>query len=132
MSNDSFPCTIVYRESEVFYDATVRLKSSERGRLGDTRVGFALEFDPMHPFRGTHTTVNLDRSGYGRGTTGSGYGHSEIVTWHIFNRAGGIPSMYNDIVYIIAPRPAHTGSAILTMAEFNDVWSDSQFADGAA
>ena len=131
MSNDFLPCTVVYRESEVFYDAKVRLKSSERGRFDDNRVGFALEFDPMQKFRGAHTGINIDRSGYGRGTTGNGYGHSEIISWHMFNRAGGVPSMYNDMIYVIAPRSAHTGSGVLTMAEFNDVWADSQFDNGA-
>jgi hypothetical protein len=131
MSNDGFPCTVVYRESEFFYDATVRLKSSERGRFDDRRVGFALQFDPMHKFRGAHTGITIDRSGYGRGTTGNGYGHSEIVSWHMFNRAKGVPSMYNDMIYVIAPRAAHTGSGILTMAEFNDVWADSQYDHGA-
>ena len=132
MSNDTLPCTVVYRESEVFYDATVRLKSSERGRPADSRLGFAVSFDPMHLFRGAHGTVNLDRSAYGRGTTSSGFGQSDIVTWHFMNRAGGVPSMYNDLVYLIAPRSVHNGSSQLTMAEFNDVWCDSQFPNGAA
>ncbi|MDB6175854.1 MAG: exported protein of unknown function [Chthoniobacteraceae bacterium] len=131
MSNDGFPCTIVYRENEVFYDATVRLKSSMRGRFADIRLGFAIGFDPMHVFRGAHEGINLDRSGYGRGTTGSGNGQSEIIDWHFFNRAGGIPSMYNDLAYLIAPRNVHTGSAMLTMAEFNDVYLDSQYSGGA-
>ncbi|MEO7319271.1 MAG: lamin tail domain-containing protein, partial [Chthoniobacteraceae bacterium] len=132
MSNDYLPCTVVYRESEVHYDAAVRLKSSERGRPADIRLGFAVTFDPMHLFRGTHGTVNLDRSAYGRGTPGSGFGQSDIVTWHFMNRAGGVPSMFNDLVYLIAPRSVHNGSAQLTMAEFNDIWCDSQFPDGAA
>ena len=132
MSNDMLPCTVVYRESEVYYDAAVRLKSSERGRPADIRLGFAVTFDPMRPFRGTHTTVNLDRSSYGRGTTGSGFGQSDIVSWHFMSRAGGVPSMYNDLAYLIAPRSVHNGSAQLTMAEFNDVWCDSQFPNGAA
>lgn len=132
MSNDFLPCTIVYRESEVFYDASVRLKSSQRGRPADIRLGFAINFDPMQPFRGAHTSINLDRSGYGRGTVGSGFGHSEIVTWHFMQRAGGVPSMWNDIGFVIAPRSTHNGSAILTMAEFNDVWADSSFVDGAS
>lgn len=132
MSNGYFPCTIVYRESEVFYDAKVRLKSSQRGREADVRVGFAIEFDPMQKFRGAHTGINIDRSGYGRGTTGNGYGHSEIISWHMFNRAGGVPSMYNDMIYVIAPRSAHTGSGVLTMAEFNDVWAESQYENGAS
>jgi hypothetical protein len=110
----------------------VRLKSSQRGRPADIRLGFAVNFDPMQPFRGAHTSINLDRSGYGRGTVGSGFGHSEIITWHFMQRAGGVPSMWNDIGYVIAPRSAHNGSAILTMAEFNDVWADSTFENGAS
>ncbi len=131
MSNDTLPATVIYRESEVFYHARCRLKSSQRGRLADIRLGFAVDFDPTEPFRGKHLTVNLDRSSYGRGTTNNGYGQSEIFHWHFFNRAGGIPSMYNDLVYLISPRPAHTGSAQLTMAEFNDPYLDGQWPGGA-
>jgi hypothetical protein len=131
MSNDTLPATVVYRENEVFYDARIRLRSSERGRLGDVRLGFYISFDPMHRFRGVHPVVNLDRSGYGRGTTGTGYGQSDITSWHFFNRAGGIPSMFNDLVYFVAPRATHTGSAQLMMAEFNDAYLDGLYADGA-
>jgi len=131
MSNDTLPATIIYKESEVFYDARFRLKSSQRGRLGDVRLGFVAEFDPMHKFRGKMLTVNFDRSSYGRGTPGSGYGQSELWNWHFFNRAGGIPSMYNDMVYLIAPRSTHTGSSSLTMAEFNDPYLDGQWTGGA-
>ncbi len=131
MSNDTLPATIIYKESEVFYDARFRLKSSQRGRLGDVRLGFVAEFDPMHKFRGKMLTVNFDRSSYGRGTPGSGYGQSELWNWHFFNRAGGIPSMYNDLVYLIAPRSSHTGSSTLTMAEFNDPYLDGQWDNGA-
>jgi hypothetical protein len=112
MSNDTLPCTVIYKESEIFYNARCRLKSSQRGRLADVRLGFAIDFDPAQPFRGVMTTVNLDRSSYGRGSPGSGYGHGEIINWHFFSRASGIPSMYNDMVYLIAPRSAHTGSSI--------------------
>ena len=131
MSNDTLPATVIYRESEVFYDARCRLKSSQRGRLADVRLGFAVDFDPMQPFRGKNLTVNLDRSSYGRGTTNNGYGQSDLFNWHFFNRAGGVPSMYNDLVYLISPRSAHTGSAQLTMAEFNDPYLDGQWTDGA-
>ena len=131
MSNDTLPCTVIYKESEIFYNARCRLKSSQRGRLADVRLGFAIDFDPAQPFRGVMTTVNLDRSSYGRGSPGSGYGHGEIINWHFFSRASGIPSMYNDMVYLIAPRSAHTGSSTLTMAEFNDQYLDGQWDNGA-
>ena len=131
MSNDFLPATVIYKESEVFYDAQCRLKSSERGRPADIRLGFAVQFDPMQPFRGKMLSVNLDRSSYGRGTTSSGYGQSELWNWHFFSRAGGIPSCYNDLVYVISPRSAHTGSAMLTMSEFNDPYLDGQWDNGA-
>lgn len=131
MSNDALPATVIYKENEVFYDATCRLKSSERGRPADIRLGFALEFDPTHLFRGKMLTVNLDRSSYGRGTPNSGYGQGELWNWHFFARAGGIPSCYNDLVYLISPRPAHTGSAMMTMSEFNDPYLDGQWDNGA-
>lgn len=137
MSNHSMPATVVYRDSEVFYDAAVSLKSSQRGRLGDSRVGFSVDFDPMHLFRGAHENVNLDRSSIGRGSqgsagggTGTGFGQIEILNWQFINRAGGIPGMYNDLVYVHAPRSQHSGSAMLTMAEYNDVYLDTQFRDG--
>ena len=132
MSNDPLPCTVVYRGSEVFYDTSVRLKSSERGRFADTRVGFSVFFDPMHPFRGVLDSVNLDRSGYGRGTDNSGFGQTEIVNWHFYARAGGIPAMQNDLVYLIAPRSQHTGSAMLTMAEFNDIYLNGLYPPNGA
>lgn len=131
MSNDYLPCTIVYRENEVFYDAGVRLKSSQRGRLGDARLGFAMIFDPTHKFRGVHEGLNMDRSAYGQGTTGSGFGQVDIINQVFTSRAGGVPAMYNDMVYLIAPRSAHNGSAQMTMAEFNDVYLDSQWDNGA-
>lgn len=131
MSNDFLPCTIVYRDSEVFYDAGVRLKSSERGRTGDPRLGFAITFDPTHKFRGVHETLNMDRSAYGQGTTGSGFGQVDIINQVFTQRAGGVPAMYNDMVYLITPRSTHTGSAQMTMAEYNDIYLDSQWDSGA-
>lgn len=130
MSNDFIPCTIVYRENEVFYDAGVRLKSSERGRYGDPRLGFAISFDPTHKFRGVHEIINMDRSAYGQGTTGSGSGQVDIINQIFAQRAGGVPAMYNDLVYLVSPKTAHIGSAQMTMAEYNDTYLDSQWNNG--
>ena len=130
MSNDFMPCTIVYREKEVFYDAGVRLKSSERGRYGDPRLGFAISFDPTHKFRGVHEIINMDRSAYGQGTTNSGSGQVDIINQIFAQRAGGVPAMYNDLVYLVSPKPVHIGSAQMTMAEYNDTYLDSQWNNG--
>ena len=62
MSNASLPCTIVYDERIVYYDASVRLKSSERGRNDANRVGFHLNFPPDQLFRGAHPVMRIDRS----------------------------------------------------------------------
>ncbi len=131
MSNEYLPCTIVYKENEIFYDAGVRLKSSERGRYGDPRLGFAISFDPMQKFRGVHEVLNMDRSAYGAGTTNSGFGQVDIINQIFAQRAGGVPAMYNDMVYLITPRPTHIGSAQMTMAEYNDIYLDSQWDNGA-
>ncbi|MEN8864605.1 MAG: lamin tail domain-containing protein [Akkermansiaceae bacterium] len=131
MSNWYRPCTVVYREREVFYHAKVRLRSSQRGRNGTTRAGFAIQFDPTEKFRGVHEVVNMDRSAYGPGTTDNGSGQVDIINQQVAYRAGGIPAMYNDMVYLIAPRSIHNGSAQMTMAEFNDVYLDSQWSNGA-
>ena len=54
MSNENLPCTVIYDEKRAYYDMTVRLKGSERGRYSDTRVSFHLNFPPDDLFRGVH------------------------------------------------------------------------------
>jgi len=127
MSNDRIGATVVYNEAEVFYDVGVRLKGSERGRNRDVRVGFIVEFDPLQLFRGVHRTVGIDRSG-----AGDQFSQKEILVKHGMNHAGNMPSLYDDVIHVIAPRNAHTGSALLTMARYNDVFLDSQYAGCAA
>jgi hypothetical protein len=132
MSNYFLPTTLIYQGTEVFYDIGARTKSSERGRLVPTRLGFALTFDDMHKFRGVNGTINLDRSGLGLAGGAGSYGHGEIMNWQYINKAGNIPSMNNDMVYVISPTYAQVGSAMLTMAEFNDNYLDGQYANGSS
>ncbi len=132
MSNHFMPATLIYQGTEVFYDIGARTKSSERGRLQATRLGFALSFDDMHRFRGVNGSINLDRSGLGLAAGAGSQGHGEIMNWQYINRAANIPGMYNDMVYVIAPRAAQLGSAMLTMAEFNDNYLDGQYDNGAS
>ncbi len=128
MSNESLGGTVVYDEKEVYYDVGVRLRSSERGRLNDSRVGFNISFRPSHLFRGVHGSIGIDRAGgYGLGIPSS---RDEILVKHMINHAGGIPGMYDDIVRVIPPRTVHTGHALLLMARFNDVYLGSQYANG--
>ena len=129
MSNEWLPSTVVYDERAVFYDVGVRLKGSERGRPIDGRVGFHVRFDPENLFRGVHRTVHVDRSGGWK--FGGPNGQDEIIIKHIINHAGGIPGMYDDMIRVIAPRSAQTGTALLLMAAYTDVYLDSRFEDGS-
>ncbi|MFV2067942.1 MAG: lamin tail domain-containing protein, partial [Pirellulales bacterium] len=126
MSNDRIGATVIYDESEIFYDVGVRLKGSERGRWQWTRVGFNVQFDPQQLFRGVHRTVAIDRSG-----AGDQFSQKEILVKQGINHAGGIPGMYDDIVNVDAPKTLNTGSALLVMARYNDVFLDSQFENGS-
>lgn len=130
MSNERLRGTVIYRESEIFYNVGVRLKGSERGRPGGHRVSFSVQFDQMQLFRGVHRTVSMDRSGgwgLGRGPTGQ----DEMIVKHIGNIAGGIPGMYDDLSYVIAPRSAQDGECLLMMGKYTKVFLDSQFKNGS-
>jgi hypothetical protein len=125
MSNDPVGATVVYRESEVFYDVGVRLKGSQRGRPSDLRVGYALRFADDHPFRGSHTSVMLDRS------EGVGFGQREVLLNLAMTAAGSVSGEHNDLVQLIAPRGADTGPAELQLDRFSGLVLDAQFDDGA-
>ncbi len=125
MSNDRIGCTVIYRESEIYYNAGARLKSSQRGRQNSARVGFNLAFNDDQLFRGIHGTIAIDRS------EGQITGAQELLYDHMMDASGGIPAESNDLVKVIAPDPAHTSTAILQMARFGTVYLDSQFDSGA-
>jgi hypothetical protein len=130
MSNQWMGATLVYDEREVFYDVGVRLKGSERGRPVAARVGFHIKLQPDHLFRGVHETIAVDRSGGWK--FGGPFGQDEILIKHVINHAGGIPGMYDDLIRVIAPRAAQTGSALLMMAAFEDTYLDSQYSSESA
>ncbi|RIK81824.1 MAG: hypothetical protein DCC68_07760 [Planctomycetota bacterium] len=125
LSNDRIGATIIYDEGEVFYDAGIRLKGSERGRRQDVRISFNVEFQPDQLFRGVHDNVAVDRSG-----AGDQFSQKEIIVEHIVTRAGDIPHEYSDLIRAITPRTTHTGTAMLMMARYGDVFLDSQFENG--
>lgn len=130
MSNDRLGATVLYDDRDIVYDAGVRLKSSERGRLNDARVGFNVRFPREHLFRGVHRTLGIDRSGgWGLGIPSS---QDEILIKHIGNHAGHIPTMYDDIGLVIAPRRIHTRPALFMMASYNARFLDGQWENGAS
>ncbi|MHA3774016.1 lamin tail domain-containing protein [Verrucomicrobiota bacterium sgz303538] len=126
MSNDRLGCTVIYNESEIFYDCGVKLKGSERGRNQDTRVSFNIEFPEDHLFLGTHRTIAIDRSGAGNQTS-----QKEILIKHAIASAGGIPGSQDDLCRIIAPLSKHTGSAILVKERYDSAYLNNQYDNGS-
>lgn len=125
MSNGRIDCTVIYNESEIYYNAGVRLKSSERGRQNSQRLGFNLSFDGDQLFRGVLNTVAIDRS------EGQVTGAQEILYNHMMYASGGIPAEVNDLCKVMAPDPAHTSTAILQLARFSAEFLDNQFDNGS-
>ncbi len=127
MSNDRLGSTVVY-EGRVYYDTGVRLKGSEHGRPDTNRRGYSVEFPPDDLFRGVHRSIGIDRSGGWR--FGRTFGQDEILIYQFFNRAGGFPSMYNDLIFVDGPTLA-ASTAILQLARYTDTFLESQFENGA-
>jgi len=124
MSNDRIGATVIYNETDVFYNVGVRLKGSERGRPVTARLGFNVRFNKDKLFRGIHQTVAIDRS------EGTGFGQREILINHVMNKVGHVPNEYNDLIKVIAPRSAHTSSAELQLSRFRDEFLENQFKNG--
>ncbi len=124
MSNGRLGCTVIYDEHEIFYDVGLRLKGSEHSRTTTPRLGFNVAFNSDQLFRGVHSTVAIDRS------ESTGFGQREMLIHQTLNHAGGVPTKYHDLVQVLAPRPAYTGSAELQLARYGDVFLDDQFDHG--
>jgi len=125
MSNDRIEATVIDREGDIYYNAGVRLKSSERGRNQTGRVGYNLDFPSDGLFRGAHGGVAVDRS------EGQAPGQRELLFDMMISNSGGPISRYNDFIKILAPNQALTGGAVLQMARYEDVFLDEQFEDGS-
>ncbi len=126
MSDDLVGATVVYDEAEVFYDVGVRLKGSQRGRPQTPRLGYGVSFHRQQPFRGSHTSVLVDRS------EGVGFGQREVLMNLVMTHAGSVSGEYNDLTQALTPLSAHTGPAELQLDRSSDLVLDSQFADGAS
>lgn len=126
MSNDPNPCTVIYDENEVFYDCAVRLRGTCYSRPFDQFVSFSLYFPPDQPFRGVHTSVDIDRSG--RGPVGSP-GQDEILIKHLLQQAGAIVE-YDDLIQLDAPLPQHSSSAMLFLGHHTTQLFESFYPNG--
>ena len=138
VSNFRWPCTVIYNDREVWYDAQVRLRSAPFGRQGN-RAGWNIQFGPEHPFRGIQTSVVIDGAfnmpkGDGTGWLENSLGPSvnEMLYQVIANRAGNIPATYDDVVYFQTPRAAEGNRrAQLKMTRFNPSYLEEAWDQGA-
>ncbi len=118
MSNQRLGATVVFNESEVYYDVGVRLSGASSSRQGDHN-GYSIQFNSDRLFLGVHDIVTVDRNNL-----------NEIFVRHLINRAGDVPGMYNDAIYFVGPLSSRRGYAQLRMARYDDVFLSSQFEDG--
>ena len=125
MSNDRIEATVIDREGDIYYNAGVRLKSSQRGRNQTGRVGYNIDFGSDSLYRGAHAGVAVDRS------EGQSPGQRELLFDIAISNSGGPISRYNDFIKILAPNAALTGGALLQMARYEDVFLDEQFENGS-
>lgn len=102
----------------------LRTKGSQRGRPETVRLGYAVRFGRDEPFRGSHTSVLIDRS------EGVQFGQRELLINLVMMRAGIVSAEYNDLIYAITPRPEHTGSAELQLDRSTNLVLAAQFEDG--
>lgn len=126
MSNANMGATVVYDNKEIYYDVGVSLHSSERGRYDDSRVGFNLEFNADHLFRGVQSSLVIDRSSSGGGN------QAEILMKQALDHAGGVPSNYNDLIKVIAPRSQNTSTALLQMGPYGSDYWNSSYSNGGS
>jgi hypothetical protein len=103
----------------------VRAKGSQRGRPEVARLGYAVSFGSDQLFRGSHSSVHLDRS------EGVYYGQREVLINLVMARAGSVSVEYNDLVQAITPLSVHTGPAELQLDRFSGLVLDAQFEGGS-
>ena len=125
MSNDPIGGTMIYDESEIFYDAGMGLKGSEHSRTTTPRLGFHVDFSSEHLLRGIHHSVAIDRS------ESTGYGQREMLHHQTLNHAGGTTTKYHDLIHVMAPRPDYTGGAELQLARYTSVFLNDQYDHGS-
>lgn len=125
MSNGRLRATVIDRESEIYYDVGVRIKGGQRARMQNIYLGFNVLFGAERLYRGVHRTIGIDRSG------SPNEAPTELLIDLAISNSGGSPSRYNDLLHVIAPRDRHTGSCILQLARYSDVFLDSQYENGS-
>ena len=138
VSDFRWPCTVIYNDREVWYDAAVRLRAAPYGRQGN-RAGWNIRFGADRPFRGGLTSVVIDGAFNMPRTDGGGWlenslgpSVNEMLFHSVANRAGGIPANYDDVVYFQTPRASEGNRrAQLKLQRFGNGYLKEAFPDGA-
>ncbi len=125
--------TIIYDETQVFYNVRIRLKGNI-SRLGGA-TGHKFLFPADNLFRGVHQSVMSDPNGrlMGLSRRDSGQCQEEILAKHIANSAGGIFSQRDDLMHIIVRHPNGSFSSvksILMMGRFDSDYFSSMWGEG--
>jgi hypothetical protein len=118
MSNERLGATVVYDESEVFYDVGIRLRGSMFSRQNPASSGYNIKFNPEQLFRGVHSSVTMKTPG-----------KAEILVKHSAVQLG-IPQMYDDLIYMNTPAANGDGIALMSMARYGDEFITTQYDDG--
>ncbi|RIK79889.1 MAG: hypothetical protein DCC68_12250 [Planctomycetota bacterium] len=118
MSNQRLGGTIVYDETEVFYDVGIRQRGSMFSRGNPSSTGYNIKFQPDHLFRGVHRSVTMKAAG-----------RAEILVKHTALQVG-VPEMYDDVIYMITASPGVSSVANMSMARYGDEYITTQYEDG--
>jgi hypothetical protein len=119
LSDDRLGATVVWDDREIAYDCGVHLHGSMFSRNNPDAAAYNIRFPADRLHRGVHRAVQTKRRVI-----------QEILAKHAQNQAG-LPGMYEDIVHLFSHRPGNAGAARLSLAQYHDIFLESQFENGA-
>lgn len=136
VSNGRVLGTLIENDEVLHFDVGIRLRSSPFGRRGN-RTGYNVVLGKEQPYRGVHDSISIDRgnvmpNGNANGflAVQAGAGVNELVVNQIAQRARGIPTTYEDVIFIETPIIGESSLAQARMARYGNRFLESQFPDG--
>ncbi len=137
VSNARVGGTLIANGEDYHFDVGVRLRSSPYGRRSD-RVGYNVVLGKEKPYRGVHDSVAIDRGSVMPNGNSNGHfqvkvgaGVNELIINQIAQRAGGIPTTYEDVIFVETPRAQESSLAQLRTARYGADYLDGQYENGA-
>ena len=118
ISDKRFGATVIYNESEVYYDTGVRLRGSHFTRNNRTNTGYNIQFNPISCSGECMKQLELNEEHRQRSYLCTSLGRHDV------------PGHYDDIVHFIGPNGSGAGTATLKGARYTDVFLSSQFPHG--